>query len=170
MARDGLSLHPLLMRTRRTKVRQGLRDWTATESVTYQTYYLGLLAEVLEGMGRFAEGCRVVDEALHLVQRTGEGLFEAELHRRCGELVLKQGGRDAEIGSERCFQQALAVARAQQALGLELRAAVSAARLARRRNRGDEARTILAPVCQRVAEGFDAADYREALAILEGRA
>jgi predicted ATPase len=155
-AHDGLSV-----------LQQGLRDWTATESVTYQTYYLGLLAEVLDVTGRVAEGCRVVDEALVLVQRTGEELFEAELHRRRGELLLKQGDRDAETEAEACFQQALTVAREQQALGLELRAAVSAARLARSRNRGDEARTILDPVCHRITEGFDSADYRDAIAILE---
>jgi adenylate cyclase len=152
-----------------TLLRQGLDDWTATESVTYQTCYLGLLAEVLEGMGRIADGCRVVDEALDLVQRTGEGLYEAELHRRRGELLLKQGGRDAPIDAEGSFQRAMTVAREQQALGLELRAAVSAARLARRRRRGDEARTILEPVCRRVAEGFDSVDYRDAIAILEER-
>ena len=147
-------------------LRQGLRDWTATESVTYQTYYLGLLAEVLDEMGQVDEGCRVVDEGLDLVQRTGEGLFEAELHRRRGEIWLKQSRQDAETEAERCFEQALTIAREQRALALELRAAVSSARLARHRNGSDKAQSILKSVCQRVTEGFDTADYREAIALL----
>ena len=73
---------------------------------------------------------------------------------------------DAVTEADHCFQQALTIARKQQALALELRAAVSAARLAQQRNDGDEARDILEPVCQRVTEGFDTADYRDAIALL----
>jgi predicted ATPase len=66
-----------------------------------------------------------------------------------------------------CFQQALAVARDQEALGLELRAAVSVARLEHIQGRTIEARAILEPVCRRVTEGFDSPDYREAAALLK---
>src|SRR5438445_3875115 len=55
------------------RLRQGLRDWQATGSVTYRTYYLGLLAEVLGGRGQAEEGGRVLEEALALVRQTGEG-------------------------------------------------------------------------------------------------
>jgi predicted ATPase len=146
-------------------LQRGLRDWMATDSVTYQTYFLGLLGEVLHGLRRTDEGLLVIEEALALVEQTGERLYEAELRRVRGELLLMQSGA-AE--AEQCFQHALAVARDQHAIGLELRAAVSAARLARGRGRTGEARGILESVLHSVNEGFETPDYREASVFFEG--
>jgi predicted ATPase len=74
----------------------------------------------------------------------------------------------AQLGeAEACFQQALAVARRQQAKSLELRAAMSLARLWQRQGRRDEARQLLAEVYGWFTEGFDTADLQEAKALLE---
>ena len=35
------------------------------------------------------EGLRILEEALALVEQTGERLYEAELHRLQGELILR---------------------------------------------------------------------------------
>ena len=146
-------------------LREGLSDWRATDSVTYQTYFLGLLAEVLAGQGECAEGLEVLAEALDLVQKTGEQLYEAELHRLRGELLIKSGESPAE--SVRCFEEALEIARRQQALSLELRAAFSMARLACREHRQSEVPALLEPVCRRFTEGYDTPDYRDAVSLLE---
>ncbi len=123
------------------RLREGLRDWIATDSVTYQTYFLGLLAEVLFQQDRAEEGMRVVLEALDLVQQTGERLYEAELHRLCGELLLKWPKSTASnTESAECFEKALLIAQSQQALMLELRAAVSMARLVQSPARTQKAR------------------------------
>src|SRR5262249_11678963 len=71
-----------------SRLRQGLADWAATGSVTYQTYYLGLLAEALSAQGQPQEAERALKEALALVQQTGERLYEAELYRLRGELRM----------------------------------------------------------------------------------
>src|SRR5262245_56247863 len=116
------------------QLRQGLRDWDATGSVTYRTYYMGLLAEVLGAHGEIDEAGRVLDAAITLVQKTGEGLYEAELHRLRGELVLRGQAKpdNAEGESARVhFHRALDVARSKASKSLELRAALSLARLAR---------------------------------------
>ena len=68
--------------------------------------------------------------------------------------------------AEACFQQALARARRQQAKSLELRAAMSLARLWRQQGKWDEARELLAPIYGWFTEGFDAADLQEARALL----
>ena len=67
----------------------------------------------------------------------------------------------------RCFQQALDVSRQQQAKSLELRAAMSLARLWQQQGKRDEARTLLAPIYGWFTEGFDTADLREAKVLLE---
>ena len=68
---------------------------------------------------------------------------------------------------EGCFRRALAVAREQGARGLELRAAVSLARLLSAVGRCAEARDLLAPVYGWFTEGFATKDLKEARALLE---
>jgi predicted ATPase len=60
------------------------------------------------------------------------------------------------------LQQALRLARQQQAKTLELRAATSWARLMAEAGRRVDARALLAPVYSWFIEGFDTADLQEA--------
>ena len=69
--------------------------------------------------------------------------------------------------AEACFQQALVVARRQQAKSLELRTAMSLSRLWQRQGKRIEARELLAEVYGWFTEGFDTADLQEAKALLE---
>jgi predicted ATPase len=105
-------------------------------------------------------------EALALLATSGVRWWEAELHRLRGELLLQRSS--APPGeAESCFHQALAVARAQQAKSLELRAAMSLSRLWQQQGKRDEARQLLAPIYGWFTEGFDTADFQEAKALLE---
>lgn len=74
---------------------------------------------------------------------------------------------DLTLEVDACFQQALAIARRQQARSLELRAALSLARTWRDRGRHAEARDLLAPVHAWFTEGFDTPDLREAQQLLD---
>jgi predicted ATPase len=69
--------------------------------------------------------------------------------------------------AEACFQQAIEVARRQQAKALKLRAALSLSRLWRQQGRRQAARELLAPIYGWFTEGFDTADLQEAKALLE---
>ena len=68
------------------------------------------------------------------------------------------------------FQQALAVARRQQAKSLELRTAMSLVRLWQHQGKRAEAHQLLAEVYGWCTEGFDTADLQEAKALLEALA
>ena len=68
--------------------------------------------------------------------------------------------------AEACFQQALAIARHQQAKSLELRAAMSLSRLWQQQGKRAEAHALLAPIYGWFTEGFDTADLQEAKALL----
>src|SRR5262249_16235397 len=83
-----------------------------------------------------------------------------------GELLQRQAVPDA-APAEVCFQQALAIARRQQAKSWELRATTSLARLWQQQGKHTEARELLAPVYHWFTEGFDTADLQEAKALLE---
>ena len=92
--------------------------------------------------------------------------YAAELSRLQGALLLQQAVPDA-AQAEACFQQALDVARQQQAKSLELRAATSLARLWQQQGKRAEAYDLLAPIYGWFTEGFDTADLQEAKASLE---
>jgi predicted ATPase len=86
------------------------------------------------------------------------------LLRQAGEAGLQPSSTEA---AETSFQQALAIARRQQAKSWELRAATSLGRLWQQQGKRDEARELLAPIYGWFTEGFDTADLREAKALLE---
>ena len=100
------------------------------------------------------------------METTKERLWEAEVHRIAGEVALKSPKPD-RAKAEAYFEHALAVARTQQAKSLELRAAMSMARLWRDQGKRDEARNLLAPVYGWFTEGFDTLDLKEAKALLD---
>jgi predicted ATPase len=65
------------------------------------------------------------------------------------------------------LQDALTMARQQQARSLELRAAVNLSRLWQHQGKRDQARRLLGEVYGWFTEGFDTADLQEAKALLE---
>jgi predicted ATPase/tRNA A-37 threonylcarbamoyl transferase component Bud32 len=147
------------------KLRQGLDDWRATGSVTYETYYLGLLAEVLAGGQQFDEALEVLEEALALVERSGERFYEPELYRLRGEVLLARGGK-SERGTVRLaqdsFRRSLEIARQQSARSLELRAAMSVTELDRALGIGGAGRALLDEIFAAFTEGFETADLKRA--------
>ena len=86
------------------------------------------------------------------------------MHRLPGDLLNAKGDRSA---AERCYRQAIAVAEGQSAKLLQLRASTSLAQLWRDQGKRTEARDLLASIYDWFAEGFDAADLRDARALLD---
>jgi predicted ATPase len=90
---------------------------------------------------------------------------EAELHALAGDFTLMAARPDA-AKAQAHYEDALAVARAQQAKSWELQAATRLARLWRDQGRRREARDLLAPVHGWFTEGFSTRDLQEAKALL----
>jgi predicted ATPase len=131
-----------------------------------QPYFLALLAEAHGTLGQPEAGLTVLTEALTLADTIGERWYAPELHRLKGELLLQQSS-DHQAEAENCFQQAISLARSQQAKSLELRAATSLARLWQQQGKSQEAHALLAPVYGWFTKGFDTADLQDAEALLE---
>jgi hypothetical protein len=74
---------------------------------------------------------------------------------------------ESGVAAAACFQQALAVARRQQAKALELRAALSLARLWQGQRQPTVARQLLAEIYGWFTEGFDTPDLQAAKALLD---
>ena len=132
-------------------------------------YQLAWLAEAYGIAGQTDKGLSTLDEALDLVHQTEERWCEAELYRLRGELLRQATGgmQRAAWTPQACFQHALTIARRQQAKSLELRSAMSLARLWQQQGKRTAAHDLLAPVYGWFTEGFDTADLQEAKTLLE---
>jgi len=148
------------------QIQQGLAAWHATGAAVFRPYGLALLAAAYARVGQPEEGLTLLAEALAVTNDRGERRWEAELYRLQGELLLALSV-EKHIEAETCLHQALDIARHQQAKSLELRAAMSLARLWQGQGKHAEARQLLAPIYDWFTEGFDTADLREAKGLLE---
>ena len=99
------------------------------------------------------------------MNRTGQRLWEAELQRIKGDLLLA-ASRDNEAEAEDCFRHAIDCARRQSAKSWELAAALSLSRLWRGQGKHEDARKLLAEIYGWFTEGFDTRDLQEAKSLL----
>jgi predicted ATPase len=146
------------------QLRQGLIDWQVMGSQLFLTYYLLLLAEICTLSNQLDQGYDALAEALAIVQAGGESWMEAELYRYQGEILLRRGADEQEV--EACYQQALEIARLQQARSFELRATMSLCRLWQNQGKQVVAREVLAESYNWFSEGFKTADLHQAKALL----
>ena len=144
----------------------GIGLWRATGATAWMPLYRLHLAKAYSELDQFDEAWRNIRDAMSAIEDTKERWWEAEVNRTAGEITLLSPERDA-AKAEEYFEQALAVARQQQAKSWELRAAMSLARLWRDQGKVQQARELLAPVYGWFTEGFDTCDLKEAKALLD---
>lgn len=142
----------------------GLRAWRQAGSELFQYWHI-LIARGHALTGHIDKGLAQLDEAFAIVQTSGEVMWEPELYRLKGELLLEAKPSDEREG-EMCLQEALRISRRQGVKSLELRTATSLSRLWGRRSRRNEARLLLTGVYSSFTEGLDTGDLRDARALL----
>jgi hypothetical protein len=111
----------------------------ATGAAPDRAWQMAIAAELAAAQGEPATALRLLDDTLAAAQAKQELHWLAELHRLRARLL-------PDLMAEAALEQALAVARRQQARSLELRAATDLAR--RKCKAGDDAaaRMLLRPV------------------------
>jgi predicted ATPase/DNA-binding winged helix-turn-helix (wHTH) protein len=135
----------------------------------YRTSFLTMRARGLLLLGRVTDAKNSIEEALSICERTGERWCLPELHRMTGEIALAMrlaGSVDAAVEA---FDRALEVAREQQALAWELRAANSKARCLAGDERLPDALTALDQIYSRFREGHDTPELMDAGSLLPHR-
>ena len=109
-------------------LRNGLIAYRATETEVWMPHHIALLGYAYGAAGQIEEAVALLDDALQVVERSGERSLVAELNRQRGQLLQRQGHTEA---AEELYGKALSIAREQDAKLWELRAAASLARLRR---------------------------------------
>lgn len=153
-----------------TQMQQGLADYQATGAKLCRSLFLATLAEAYGKTGQVETGLSLLTEAQITANRSGERLYEAEIHRLKGELLLKakvERRKASPESPEDCFLQAIKIARTQQAKSFELRATMSLSRLWHKQGKREKGRQMLAEVYNWFSEGFDTTDLKEAKVLLE---
>ncbi|HKD44555.1 MAG TPA: adenylate cyclase, partial [Candidatus Angelobacter sp.] len=116
--------------------------------------------------GTAGEGLAVVGDALDWADATGTHLWDSELHRLKGELLLALDPSTLP-SAKIAFGKAIDLARRQSAKSWELSAATSLARLWRDQGKRQQANDLLAPVYGWFTEGFDTPVLQDAKALLD---
>ena len=104
-------------------------------------------------------------EGFAFVEQSRELFWLADLHRLNGRIALKRPEPD-QARAEACFLRAIDIARSQEALMLELRAATDLALLWRDTGSPNDPRALLEPVLAQIERGEATRDVRAARALL----
>jgi predicted ATPase len=147
-------------------MREGIDELRSIGTLFSQLSFFAGLADACADCGNAEEGLATVDEGLAMMRAGGEHFSLPEIHRIRGKLLLAPSVNDLDA-AEAAFGEALSIARTQQSKWLELRAAMSMARLWRSQDKPRQARELLAPVYGWFTEGFDTVDLKEARALLD---
>jgi tetratricopeptide (TPR) repeat protein len=149
-------------------LRGALETLTTQKWNILHTDFMGALAEGLRKTGQLEEALLLVtiNRAIGCATDRGSTFDMAELLRIKARVLaaMPQHGRDSAMN---CLTEALAVAKAQSALALELRSTIDVARLLAEGGQGDQARHDLALVYDRFTEGFETADLRIARQLMK---
>ncbi len=143
-----------LAELRRMGSRLGLGLWQA------------LFAECLEKQGNTDEALTALEAAVVHFERTGDALWEPEVHRLIGDLLLRRNP-SAPDRAEVSYRRAIERARSQEAKSWELRAATSLARLVARSRQARRGARAAGADLRLVHRGLRHADLKEAKALLD---
>jgi len=156
------------------QMRRGLDAHRAAGGEDQRPYFLGLIADSYRRAGDRRAALGTLDDAMAIVEQSGEHCYEAELYRLKGTCLAGPADEDATAAAcddeaADCFHRAIARARRQGARALELRAASDLARLLQRQGKTADAKQVLSDVYLGFTEGFATHDLRDAKALLDAR-
>jgi class 3 adenylate cyclase/tetratricopeptide (TPR) repeat protein len=159
---------------------EGLSAYRATGADSFRPYHLALIVEGHKTLAHADKALDTVSDAFSWMEHADERLYEPELYRLKGTLVLQSAklsgdsrssltnrGQQTANEAETCFRKAIDAARRQKAKSHELRATTNLARLLGDGDDRSEALDLLATIYNWFTEGFDTADLKEARALLD---
>jgi len=147
-----------------TIMEEGIEAWQTIGFAHFTPFLLALKAGACLKANLLKEGVSSVDSAFVIGRRGGDRYWSAELHRLRGELLRAAGADSWSVAAQ--YQQALEITRQQGARMLELRAAVSLARLQQENSQSTAVQQALVEVYDWFSEGFDSCDLQEARELL----
>ena len=140
----------------------GLNELNEGRAVGGMTLFLSCTSMTQALDGKVHEALATIEKALQ--ENPGELAWRTDAVRIRGEVQLRLHQTDA---AESDFRDAIALAQQIGAKAWELRASMSLARLLAKQGKRDDARAMLAEIYGWFTEGFDTADLKDAMALLD---
>lgn len=129
------------------------------------TFNMALVDGML-ALGQIEQGAHLIDDAIRLVEQSGDHLYMPELLRMKARVLLARPQPEADQ-AEAHFVQSLELSRRKGAKAWELRTAIDLAGLLAEHGRRKEAKTLLQSTLEGFAEGSETADIRTANELLQ---
>jgi len=129
--------------------RKSLADYRDQGNRVIVPGFLGILARLEAAAQNYERALALIDEALAMSQEGGDRLYDSNLHRLRGNILLKCDLANL-AQAEDAFKTSLAVAKQQGARTMELHASFALAKLYQATGRLVEAHAVLLPAL----EGF----------------
>jgi tetratricopeptide (TPR) repeat protein len=142
-----------------------IRQWHAISTTLELPHRLAMFVEAHKQQGNPTLWIEALDQAINLVDQSGVRLFEAELYRLRGEVLLREPKMQPR--AERDLRRALDTAHTQGAASLALREALSLCRWCLQQGQVEEALQIVQTCYDGFPEGFDTPDLQEARYFIE---
>ena len=146
-------------------IEAAVEAWNRIGARIANPIWFSLIALAYWRNDRLIDARRWLSRAIAELEETGEGLWQSELYRLDGELLLIERPLNVDQVESR-FKLAIEVARAQRAKMIELRSVASLARLWHKQGRSADAYAALTRVYSCFTEGFDTKDLQETKALL----
>jgi adenylate cyclase len=147
-------------------MQNGIEAMQAIGAELGRPFFLSLLAEGYGNAGQSDEGLKIISTALQTASNNNEHWNDSDLHCLMGELLERHSGTEFEIVS--AYQQAVDIARMQNAKSFELRGLIGLSRYWERQGQPVKGRRELAEIYDRFTEGFNTIDLKEASNLLGG--
>jgi DNA-binding SARP family transcriptional activator len=141
----------------------GITSNRARNSNLFIPLYYCCLAEAYVRTGRLDAGKAAIDDGIRLATETGEYFYMAELRRVKAKILCLEDRKNEAVDN---LQEAVEIARSQEAKSWELRSAIDLARLYQEMGRGESALEVLEPVCSWFPMSADSTDLSRARALV----
>ena len=139
------------------EIQEGLKKERTTGALLFDSYSLGLLADVCIKNKRFGQAFDFLQQPqLRLDEDNSERFYAAEIYRLLGETYLRSNQNLDQ--AEHYFSKGLKVAREQKAKSLELKLCLSLYDLSELKQNTAQSRPALGQIYRSFSEGFDTAD------------
>jgi class 3 adenylate cyclase/predicted ATPase len=148
------------------EIEAGLLKADQVGAEMFGPFHLGLAANAYSLAGRHQEASASIKKAFEMLTRRCDLAFAAELHRIRAAMLLRTDATQRRV-AEADLSRALEIARQQEALSLQLRAARDLAQMLAEQGERQQAADLLIPVYNKFTEGFDTSDLKEARTLLD---
>ena len=128
--------------------------------------WLEMLADIYVDSGEHEAGLDAINQAFRHTEQSGLQFWDAELHRRRGELLWQSGPKYLDDAHE-SFAKAVQISESQGAIMLQMRALMSLLRCTENKEKRSATLTSLTTIMKQINEGLGTPEIRQVIELIK---